>query len=104
MDMGLVRLAVSASKDCGFNVASGNFVTVSQCSGTRKSGEILKKRFSGICENMEGAAVAHICALYIVPMVEVRGISNIIEDQKWDIEKAASNCNKAVVELVRRLK
>ncbi len=106
MDADLARFALSVSKDVGFNVKSGNFVTVSRCSGTRESGDIMRKRFNGICENMEGAAVAHICAMYGVPMVEVRGISNIIEDRdmkKWDIEAAASNCNKVIMELVRRL-
>ncbi|SNQ60517.1 futalosine hydrolase [Candidatus Methanoperedens nitratireducens] len=107
MDTELVQRAIKALKDAGLNVSSGNFVTVSQCSGTRESGEIMKKRFNGICENMEGAAVAHICTMYRVPMIEVRGISNIIKDRdmkKWDIKKAASNCNEAVIELIKRLK
>ncbi len=107
LDAKLAQIAVRASKDCGFDTEQGNFVTVSQCSGTLNSGTLMKKRFNGLSENMEGAAVAHICAMYGVPMVEVRGISNIIEDRdmkKWDIEAAASNCNKVVMELVRRLK
>jgi futalosine hydrolase len=107
LDSSLSRLAAEASKDCGFNVRSGNFVTVSQCSGTRESGEIIRLRFDGLCENMEGAAAAHICAMYGVPMIEVRGISNIIEDRdlkKWDIDRAALNCNKVILELIRRLK
>ncbi|MDO8727825.1 MAG: futalosine hydrolase [Candidatus Methanoperedens sp.] len=107
LDSKLAKIAVRASKDYGFNTEHGNFLTVSQCSGTRKCGAVMKKRFNGLCENMEGAAVAHICAMYGVPMVEVRGISNMIEDRdmkKWDIEAAASNCNKVVMELVRRLK
>lgn len=107
MDTGLVRLAKKAGKDAGFNVRSGNFITVSQCSGTLEGGERLKERFDGICENMEGAAAAHICALYRIPMVEIRGISNIIEDRdmsKWNIRKAASNCNKAVIEFIKGLK
>jgi len=107
LDANMSWLATNASKDCGFNVKSGNFVTVSQCSGTRKSGELMKKRFNGLCENMEGAAAAHICAMYGVPMIEVRGISNIIEDRdlkKWNIDLAALNCNKVIMELVRRLK
>ena len=100
------QLAIEASKDMGLNVATGHFITVSQCSGTRTSGEILQKRFNGLCENMEGAAVAHICAKYGIPMIEIRGISNIIEDRdmkKWNIPLAVSHCNKAVSELVRRL-
>lgn len=107
VDQELAQFAIKVTRDAGFNVRSGNFVTVSQCSGTREIGEILKKRFNGICENMEGAAVAHICALYRTPMIEIRGISNIIEDRdlrKWNIEIAASNCNRAVIELVKGLK
>ncbi len=106
LDLELSKLAVKVSADLGFNVTSGNFVTVSQVSGTRESGEILKNRFNGICENMEGAAVAHICALYGIPMVEIRGISNIIEERdtkNWNIPLAASHANKVVSELVKRL-
>ena len=57
------------------------------------------------CKN-EGAAVAHICARYGVPMIEIRGISNLTGERdmkKWNIPLAVSNCNKAVSELVRRL-
>jgi futalosine hydrolase len=106
MDRDLWQLAFEISKDIGLKVLSGNFITVSQCSGTRKTGEIIRERFNGICENMEGAAVAHICAKYAVPMIEIRGISNIIEDRdlkKWNIPLAVSNCSKAVNEVVRRL-
>ena len=106
MDKKLSQLAIKASKDIGLKVHSGNFITVSQCSGTRKTGNIIRKRFNGICENMEGAAVAHICAKYRVPMIEIRGISNIIEDRdikKWNIPLAVSNCSKAVNEVIRRL-
>ncbi len=107
MDADLVRFALSVSKGMGFNVNSGNFVTVSQCSGTREIGEVLKNRHNGICENMEGAAAAHICTLYGVQMVEIRGISNLIEDrdmEKWNIPLAVSHCNKVVSEIVKRLK
>ncbi len=106
LDRKLSQLAFMATRDTGLNVHSGNFITVSQCSGTRRTGEIIRGRFNGICENMEGAAVAHICAKYKVPMIEIRGISNIIEDRdikKWNIPLAVSNCSKAVNEVVRRL-
>jgi len=56
----------------------GNFVTVSTCTGTLSRALEMEKRFSAICENMEGAAVAHICALNNIPVTEIRGISNII--------------------------
>ncbi len=107
LDTNLAQIAIKASIDCGFDPEQGNFVTVSQCSGTPDSGDLMKRRFNSLCENMEGAAVAHICALYGVPMIEVRGISNIIEDRdmkNWNIDLAALNCNRVVMELVRRLK
>ena len=106
VDRKLSHLAAEASKDMGLNTHVGPFITVSQCSGTRTSSDILQKRFSGLCENMEGAAVAHICARYGVPMIEIRGISNLTGDRdmkKWNIPLAVSNCNKAISELVRRL-
>jgi len=106
MDRKLMKLAINASKYASLHAIWGNFITVSQCSGTRISGEIMQKRFNGICENMEGAAVAHICAIYGVPMIEIRGISNMIEDRnlkKWNVPLAASNCNKAVSEIIKRL-
>ncbi len=40
---------------------------------------------------MEGAAAAQVAALHGIPWLEVRGISNIVEDRdltKWDIPKA----------------
>ncbi|MCE8422543.1 MAG: futalosine hydrolase [Candidatus Methanoperedens sp.] len=106
MDTELSECAIKSSISAGFIVRSGNFVTVSQCSGTSESGKIMKKRFGGICENMEGAAVAHICALYGIPMIEIRGISNMVEDRdlnKWKIEEAAGNCNKAIIEFIKEI-
>ena len=106
LDTELSRFAVAALKDAGLNVHSGNFVTVSQCSGTTEAGQILMNRFNGICENTEGAAVVHICTMYGVPIIEIRGISNMVEDRnmgKWDIKGAATNCCNAVSELVKRL-
>lgn len=59
----------------------GTFVTVSSCTGTLERGREIERRLGAICENMEGAAVAHICALNGVPASEIRGISNIVEDR-----------------------
>jgi futalosine hydrolase len=56
----------------------GNFVSVSACTGTRAGAVEMERRFNAICENMEGAAVAHVCALNDIPVSEVRGISNIV--------------------------
>ena len=82
----------------------GTFVTVSTVTGTVRRAREIEKRFNAICENMEGAAVAHVCAMYGIPMLELRGISNIVEDRdrsKWDIKTAAENCQKAAFVLLK---
>jgi futalosine hydrolase len=82
----------------------GNFVTVSACTGTLQEGLKIEKRLSALCESMEGAAIAHVCALNSLPVVEMRGISNIIEDRaagplsKRDIITAAENVQRVFLE------
>jgi len=87
-----------------YRIETGAFVTVSAATGTDKRAKELEKRFNAICENMEGAAAAHVCAMYGIPMLEIRGISNIVEDRnrgKWDIKRAAENCQRAVLAFLR---
>lgn len=115
LDKKLVKQSVNLSHICStlargwmgdFKIKSGAFVTVSTCTGTNKRALDLEKRFGAICENMEGAAVAHICCLYGIPFVEIRGISNIVENRdinKWDIRLASENCQKAVMGLLNIL-
>lgn len=85
-------------------IKKGIFLTLSTCTGTKKRAVELERRFGAICENMEGAAIAHICALYGIPLIEMRGISNIVEDRDrsaWNIALAAENCQKAALECIR---
>ncbi|KAF0184129.1 MAG: S-adenosylhomocysteine/5'-methylthioadenosine nucleosidase [Nitrospirae bacterium] len=75
---------------------AGGFVTVSACTGTLAEGLRMERRWSAVCENMEGAAVAHIGRAHGVVLTEIRSISNIIEDRsgaplnKADLQQAAS--------------
>ncbi len=73
-------------------LAAGPFVTVSCGSGTDRGALEMAQRTAGICENMEGAAVAHLCAQYGTPFLEFRGISNATEDRdtsRWDLKEGA---------------
>jgi futalosine hydrolase len=93
-------------KDANPNSHTGPFLTVSTISGTAERGRELFMRFGAFCENMEGAAVAQACLIYGVPFVEIRGISNMVEDRdkdRWDIDTAMKNCAAAVVAFVKRL-
>ena len=81
-------------------IKRGPFVTVQQCSGTRSAGDELADRFSAICESMEGAAAAHICKLYGIRFLEIRGISNLVVDRDlsaWDIPQAVERSQQAVL-------
>jgi futalosine hydrolase len=106
LDAVLARKMARAARSAGLMTASGVFATVSACTGTAGRAEELSTRFAAICENMEGAAVAHICRRYGLPCVEVRGISNIVEARdtsKWDMAAASENCQRTVLEFLKGL-
>ena len=87
----------------GIALGTGPFVTVSTCSGTTAGGEILARRSGGICENMEGAAAALVCARHNIPFCELRGISNLVEDRnlaRWDLAAAAQIAQQALITLL----
>ncbi len=87
-------------------IKSGNFITVSSATGTYKRALELEKKFNAICENMEGAAIAQVCAIYKIPMLEIRGISNIVGERnkrKWNLKLASENCQRAVLRVIKSL-
>ena len=104
LDAALVLRAAGA---CGPLVARcGPFLTLAQVTGVRSLGDALFDRFGALCESMEGAAAAHVCALYDVPFLELRGISNLVEDRdrsKWRIQEAAEAAQRAVLRLLEHL-
>ncbi len=87
------------------HVRSGPFVTVSCCSGTAESSLRLQQRTGGICENMEGAAAAQLCAEFAVPMLELRGISNPTgtrDPELWNIEKGVGAAQQGLLQLLEK--
>ncbi|MBJ6726625.1 futalosine hydrolase [Geomesophilobacter sediminis] len=81
----------------GYRTALGGFLTVSTCSGTAVRGTEMLQRFPGICENMEGGAVAQVALIYGVPFLELRGISNLVEDRdfrRWNLQLAVTNAQQ----------
>jgi futalosine hydrolase len=85
--------------------ASGRFLTLSQVTGARDAADALYQRWGGVCESMEGAAAAHVCAIYGVPFLEVRGISNLLVDRdraSWRIDDAAAAAQRVVGTLLAR--
>ncbi len=85
------------------NTISGPFVSVNCCSGTTDLSTELQQRTGGICENMEGAAAAQVCAEFGIPFLELRGISNPTgtrDPQQWDINHGAEAAQLGILELL----
>ncbi len=89
----------------GIKLATGSFVTVSTCTGTAARAIQIEQRTGGICENMEGAAVALACRQLSVPLLEIRGISNLVEDRdigRWDLAAGMTVAQQAVIGLLKK--
>ncbi len=91
----IVNRAESLLLENDFNSRAGNFVTVCGVSGTKDRGHMLCSKYDGLCENMEGAAVARVCDAFNLPMLEMRTISNFVEDRDLSRWKLAEACSKA---------
>lgn len=90
----------------GIACSSGTFVTVAGVSATLERGRMLHRRYNGLCENMEGAAVARVCEEFSLPLVELRAISNYVEDRdlsRWKLQKACEKAASSTALLVQEL-
>ncbi|BCS52331.1 futalosine hydrolase [Geobacter sp. SVR] len=95
-----VERARQLADRCGISLACGGFVTVSTCSGSEAQAEVLAGRFGALCENMEGAAIALTCLRYGIDCLEIRGISNLVEERNmaaWDIARAVEEAQRFVL-------
>ena len=100
LDAQLVKMAAKVLPEA----VVGPFITVSKVSGLWREAEELAVRWGAVAESMEGAAAAHICALYEVPFLEVRGISNMVGDRdrsSWCLEEAVATASTAALALCR---
>ncbi len=87
----------------GVRVATGPFLSVATITTTDLTAAILERRWGAVMENMEGAAAAHVCALYDLPLVEIRSASNRVGRRNtaaWDIPLASARAAEAVVNLI----
>ena len=89
----------NVSNDLSVKVAKGAFITVSTITGTQDMAGRIYSAFSPVMESMEGAAAAHVAALYNVPVIEFRAVSNFVGERdktKWDIDKAVRQIENAL--------
>ncbi|OGQ99934.1 MAG: futalosine hydrolase [Deltaproteobacteria bacterium RIFOXYD12_FULL_55_16] len=89
-----------------YGCKKGVFVTVNGVTATARRGAMLHAAHNGLCENMEGGAVARVCAEFAIPCLEVRCVSNLVEDRNpanWQLAAAVRKCGQAVSLLVDHL-
>jgi futalosine hydrolase len=107
MDGDLLQQAGKALAGLGEKYTAGRFVTVSCATATAERGAMLREKYAAICENMEGAAVARGCREFDIPCLEIRCISNMVEDRNvvnWRLEEACKKVGDVTAKLVSILK
>ena len=109
VDSGLSRLCFKILQNYfsmkNIQVSRGLFITVSTITGSKSTAEELFSIFSPCMEAMEGAAAAHVAAVYKIPFIEIRAGSNYVGQRnksKWDIPLAAERASLAVAALIER--
>lgn len=98
--------AVFVAETAGLPLRKGTFVTVSTVSGTLERGDELARSSGGICENMEGGAAAQVALIYGVDCMEIRGVSNVVEDRdlsRWDIPLAVGKAQEFIARFIGSL-
>lgn len=98
LDAGLRSAAEKILKAANIPYKQGTFLTVNCASGTYQRGKQLGRQFHGLCENMEGGAVARVCEQFFLPCLEIRCISNMVEDRdkgNWRLRDASAEAGKA---------
>ncbi len=103
---GAADLLRQATELASIQISSGPFVTVNTVSGTPELCRQLEQLCAGICENMEGAALAQVAAGYEIPLLELRGISNPCgtrERADWDLLAGMDVAQRALLRLLKDL-
>jgi futalosine hydrolase len=97
LDEQMLRQAATLLAAAAIPYKRGTFATVSCVSGTRSRGTMLADRHQALCENMEGGAAAMACRQFGLPLLELRCISNLVEDrdrQNWRLREACARCGE----------
>lgn len=106
LDVDLRKRAEQVLQKSTIDYFSGPFVTVNSVSGTRERGAMLQNKYQAICENMEGAAIARVCAEFSMPLLQLRCISNMVDNRdagNWKLAEAADRIGKTTAFLVDRI-
>ncbi len=82
-------------------------ITVNTTHGNKNSIELFKNKFNADIETMEGAAFFFVCLNEGVKFMQIRAISNYVEERNnanWDIPLAINNLNEKLFEITDVIK
>lgn len=86
-----VSAALEAARDLGFTATSGRIVSGDQFIAGEDAKQQLTSNFSGLCCEMEGAAIAQVATANAVPFVVIRTISDNGDSSEYgDFEEYAA--------------
>lgn len=81
-------------------------ISVNVTHGKKESVELFKSKFNADVETMEGAAFFYVCMNEGVKFMQIRSISNYVEERdksSWDIPLAIDNLNSSLKEIIQNL-
>lgn len=81
-------------------------ISVNTTSGNKSEIILLQKKYNPDIESMEGAAVFYVCHKENVPVLEIRSISNYVEERdknKWDIPLAIKKLDEFFMSFLKTL-
>ena len=84
-----------------------NGITVNTVHGNKKSIEKVKKKFNPEIETMEGAAFMYYCDWDSLQYVQIRAVSNYVEERNtknWNIPLAVKNLNTTLMHILDTIK
>ncbi len=84
---------------CSFTKREVVSVTVNTVSGSEDRIRLLRDKFDGDIESMEGAAFFYVCLKEKMPFMEIRAVSNPVTSmnkEKWQIMTAVSKLNETL--------
>ncbi len=81
-------------------------LSVNKVSGSLSSIALMRKKYDGDIENMEGAAFFQVCLQHRKKFLQLRSISNYVEPRNkdnWKIEEALQSLSKVVISMLDNL-
>lgn len=90
-----------------FDLKKVSSITVNTTHGCKKSTDLFKNKFNADIETMEGAAFFYVCLNEGVKFLQIRTISNYVEERNeanWNIPLAIKNLNNKLIEIINGIK